>query len=336
MSQVGTIKGYHDGSTYSLADIYDEKTFDVEIGALKVGDSVTGCKTQRTVWFDLDANPTTGIMFADENFPTRKPTLHTNSTTTVSPLPYITTENTAFGGYGLRLDNSHFFHTETSTSSGVYAYKKVGTVAYYMPVHTFECWLYVDTSAAESDTFYFFTYGFQYKLDGHATGGDYRTLKYTPDAVTLSNGATLSRSILDKPFHFAEVLGYGETQRCYINGELVFQGTTAPTATYTSYSTYWHCIGARTTYLGSGTSQYKVTNYKFTGVISEYRCSIGARYHENFTPQSFKPKVIPATANMLIRHNGANCYIPMTTDKSNTSTPCLAVRHGKTNYYAIK
>ena len=60
MSQVGSIKQYHNGSTYSLADIYDEKTFDVEIGALKVGDSVTGCKTVRTVWFDLDANPTTG------------------------------------------------------------------------------------------------------------------------------------------------------------------------------------------------------------------------------------------------------------------------------------
>ena len=121
MSQVGTIKGYHDGSTYSLADIYDEKTFDVEIGATKVGDSDGSCKTIRTVWFDLDANSTTGIMFADDYYPTRKPALHTSSSTTVSPLSYITTENTAFGGYGLRLDNSHFFHTQASANNGMYA-----------------------------------------------------------------------------------------------------------------------------------------------------------------------------------------------------------------------
>ena len=31
MSQVGTIKGYHDGATYSLADIYDEKLTEYNI-----------------------------------------------------------------------------------------------------------------------------------------------------------------------------------------------------------------------------------------------------------------------------------------------------------------
>ena len=336
MSQVGTIKGYHDGSTYSLADIYDEKTFDVEIGATKVGDSDGSCKTIRTVWFDLDANSTTGIMFADDYYPTRKPALHTSSSTTVSPLSYITTENTAFGGYGLRLDNSHFFHTQASANNGMYATTKSGTASYYAPVHTVEFWMYVDTSTAESDTFTIFTYGRQYKASsGGATGGSYWTLTYTPDSVT-SNSVTLSRSILDKPFHYARVFGYGQKDSCYINGELVYQGTNTSTVTYTAYSTYWYCFGARATYASGQTGNYKVTNYKFTGVISEYRYSIGARYHENFTPQSFKPKVIPVTANMLIRHNNANRYVPLTTDKSLTSTPCLAIRHNNTNYYAIK
>lgn len=45
---------------------------------------------------------------------------------------------------------------------------------------------------------------------------------------------------------------------------------------------------------------------------------------------------VAADGYLLIRHNSANFYIPLTTDAANTTKPHLVTRHGSTNYYAIK
>ena len=83
-------------------------------------------------------------------------------------------------------------------------------------------------------------------------------------------------------------------------------------------------IGAYRSY-NTSTKKYGTSNFAYISV-TDFKASLLSPVYQK----------ISVPGNMLIRHNGANCYVPLTTDKSLTSTPCLAVRHGNTNYYAIK
>lgn len=82
-------------------------------------------------------------------------------------------------------------------------------------------------------------------------------------------------------------------------------------------------------------------NIPFQGYIDEVRIVLGAAlWTSNFTPPTSaytKTSGLTAVnANMMIRHNSANGYIPLTTDAAQTTKPYLVTRHGSTNYYAIK
>ena len=119
--------------------------------------------------------------------------------------------------------------------------------------------------------------------------------------------------------------------RCFSNGTKTYE------------TTFAHSIENKTR-VCIGNSQAAFRNsgaVGLTGYMDEFRVVVGkAIWTANFTPPTSTHTVLDdafnVNGNMLIRHNNANCYIPLTSNKANTSTPCLAVRHGSTNYYAIK
>lgn len=68
-----------------------------------------------------------------------------------------------------------------------------------------------------------------------------------------------------------------------------------------------------------------------------FRISNIARWTEDFTPpSSLDDYLVDVDKNIMLRHDDANRYIPMTADLSKNNKPCLSLRHEGTNYFAIK
>lgn len=90
--------------------------------------------------------------------------------------------------------------------------------------------------------------------------------------------------------------------------------------------------------LGAG---YADGQYRGTCYVDEFRIVIGkAMWTADFTPptSAYTTTTGASTvnANMMIRHNNANCYIPLTTNTAHTTAPYIAIRHGNANYYTVK
>ena len=337
MSQIGTIKQYHNGSTYSLAGIYNDKAAELEFDTLSNSGLPDGCITAKVVYFDAE----TGIMsswYKGEVSNLSTAFYINGKRNDATAIDFITSEN------ALNFDKSQKTYLRTAAN--------ISPVINSKSTWTIECWYCVNTSA-ESDTGLIFSTGRSAKTvnDGNTDARTYSysvlnfSYSYTPTTAEIFFGTSrpsgwtyvreLDRSVFNSPFHMAIVgCESGQHNRIYINGQLYcYQNTTA--STFPVYNIEMMMFGVGVKY-NSSSYVFSVTTTYYNGALSSFRLTFGARYHENFTPQSFEPKVIPVNANMLIRHNGANCYIPMTSNKSYTTTPCLAVRHGSTNYYAIK
>ena len=120
--------------------------------------------------------------------------------------------------------------------------------------------------------------------------------------------------------------------RCFSNGTKTYE------------TTFAYSIENKTkVYIGNtqADSSNNLSTYSLPGCIDEFRVVVGkAMWTANFTPPSspyaLTTGAVAVNGNLRIRHNNANCYVPLTNNKSNTATPCLAVRHGSTNFYSIK
>lgn len=154
----------------------------------------------------------------------------------------------------------------------------------------------------------------------------YATYKY---AHFVFNGVECHNGIsLNTWHHFAWVYEHGKALgKCYLDGKAgtkYYSGTLAPKA-------YTFSIGT-----GFITGQYKGI-----GFIDELRFVVGkAMWTADFMPptSAYTTTMGASTvnANMMIRHNGANCYIPLTTNAAHTTAPYIAIRHGNANYYTVK
>ena len=143
------------------------------------------------------------------------------------------------------------------------------------------------------------------------------------------NGKELHNPVsLDTWHHFAWVYEHGKAMgKCYLDGAAgtkYYSGTLAPKA-------YTFSIGAG----------YSDGQYKGIGFVDEFRVVNGkAMWTADFTPptSAYTTTTGASTvnANMMIRHNNADCYIPLTTNAAHTTAPYIAIRHGSTNYFTVK
>lgn len=325
MSQVGTIKGYHDGATYSLANIYDENLAQYnEASTVFVFhfDTSEGCIDEANLW--NDSGSSVSIICATVNdsktyYPTRSgyTSLKTFDDLKTAILPFVTSENAKFD-YALQF---------SSSSAKRFEFDFSGYQRYYFGaggVFTFEMWhSFPPTLSRDTGLLWRIFIGNNYigkSLLTHDVNYSYA------DNIPKILGVELPANTFNAPFHLAEVLSnYGKTINTFVNGSLIKTSTSTHSTASSSF------IQISRIYIGNALG--------FEGALSELRLSKSTqpRYTNNFSvPTEPFSATIPVQGNMLIRHNGANSYIPLTSNKSNTSTPCLAVRHRNTNYYAIK
>ena len=363
MSQVGTIKGYHDGASYNLADIYDEKMTEYNISA----------GTSARDIFEISFNTTSGIAasYASDFISSgvvavyHSATFVASTSSTSKPatniIQYLSSEHSA-SGYALncatsvkrhaRLVNDVTIMPLTKDSSGNY-------VAKPFPSYELDGWFFIDTSSSASTTQIQPLCGCWLGLGtssaisyGYTIGHRQPYYSYTassavihPFNTRLSNSykicdnltyvRDLDRSVFNAPFHLKIQWFHPKDNPlyrmlCYVNGELYAYSPITENDRTQLEGDYYQCALSHITVGGAYTFDASSKSWKYSYAINDIHVT-------NFKVSLLEPiyTKVPVK-NMLIRHNGSNCYIPLTTNKANTSTPCLAVRHGSTNYYAIK
>ncbi len=366
MSQVGTIKGYHDGATYSLANVYDEKLTEVNILA------GTSAKELVSVSFNTD----TGLnYFVDSdigalpfNFYQSNTIIASASNETRSKqiIPYLSADHAAAGvALNLSLSPKRYvvIGTEsapiqliplTKDSSGNY-------VKSIRPSFEYDGWFFINTAVYPSQqrlhayraTFCYAALQIAYNSTTYSTPsgntalveeGDFPQFWFNSETAIITpctaeyaskTGVTsatnypnftfvreLDRSVFDRPFHltvqwFNSIDNPEYIMLCFVDDQLYSYIPRTPDDVDKEYYGY----KIRGLYLGTTRTKGNCENLS----VTNFKFSILSPVYQKITP-----------SNLPIRHNGAKCYIPLTTNKSNTSAPCLAVRHGSTNYYAIK
>lgn len=381
MSQVGTIKGYHDGASYNLADIYDEKLVEYNILAGEVTGEVFLIDFNRDNIGSLEGtNTSTGNlvhMYSGVTYQ-NNPDVLTNTKLFVSfyksasgmnnrrtaiamtdsssypiknIIPYVKGTNAAVG-VALQIGSGAKNLLELGKFNWIPAFQNTdGTYSMSrLPSFEFSGSVFIDFAG---NSYYWkpiFSVGLEYSNSPTSTNKVYANFcfcGYTPPysekkLLSISNIYLdlLSReeenviyvrdidpSTFDSPFHFRlQFFNYDDNPKCsvmcFVNDELYFYKPNNTTSLYSYYA--WSNIFFGALCYGGNV---KTFTFHCSQALTNFKVSL-------LTPMIYQ--TVPVTSNLLIRHNGANCYVPLTTDKSLTSTPCLAVRHNNTNYYSIK
>lgn len=365
MAQTGTIYGYHDGNTYSLANIYDEKLSEYNILA----------GTSAREIFSLGFNTTSGIVasYAADLIPSGAVAVYHTTTLVASTanaskpatniIPYLSTEHAAYG-YALNCANSvrrNAMMTEevtliplTKDSSGNYIKRPY-------PSYELEGWFFINTSSKSAVTSIAALCGCGLGLDSNASSIYYghnlirRQPYYTYTASTavihpfntrtsgsekvcdnLTYVRDLDRSVFDSPFHlkiqwFHPKDNPAYRMFCYVNNELYAYSPITENDRTQLEDDYYRCAFSHISVGGCYVFDASSKTWKYSPAVNDV-------YVTNFKVSLLESAYtqIPVPANMLIRHADANHYIPLTTDAANTSAPYIAVRHGNTNFYTIK
>ena len=333
MSQVGTIKQYHDGVTYSLADVYDEKLSTVE----KTDGSTVDIN------FSMQFDTTTGLIFSGNAieadyiwYCTATSATACSGVNPASFIEYVSDENAA-SEFAFQIQKKLKGSIRIGNASHYITLLPAATFTSPVPTYTFEGDFFVDASKG--------TYCLLYTAVARLGINSYQTDSsafsavrciYNSSQTALSPSYTgaasenniycfnIDKTFFDSPFHLRAVYNPNteHSVEIYLNGELYMY--VLRQTIYKFYLYYFEriVIGAGVSTDGSTVS---ASSTFFNIALSDFKF---------YTSPAVIP--IPVQGNMLIRHNGANCYIPLTTNKANTSTPCLAVRHGNNNFYAIK
>ena len=360
MSQVGTIKGYHDGATYSLANIYDEKLVEYNILAGTTEREILSVSFDSTVGIvanvDSDIVTQSNIMFYNNSTSTAVATTANTNRPAANIIPYLSTEHAA-SGYALDLNysssNKQFLKIVLNSSKfNMVSMIKDSSNAYILqnlPSYAFEGCFFVDTSESAEVAFNSYKHlWFFHMLHKNSASASYsRELPfaghyaYTADTAKIyptyysdhidqfTYVRELDRSVFERPFkyrleYFSQADNPQYSYIGYVNDQLYFYRP------HYSVSQYVHCyfepfyIGVKI--VNSSGQPSLNTGYPIRLSLTNFKFSLLSPVYQK----------VSVPANMLIRHNNANYYVPLTTNKTNTSTPCLAVRHGNTNYYAIK
>lgn len=378
MPQVGTIKGYHGGATYSLANVYDEKLTEINILA------GTSAKELVSISFNTDTGVDyyfdSDMLVSNSNI---KMALYQSGTSvtvvasisSATPdsgkkiIPYLSNEHAvSSSGYAFNHVSSRWlvigqqpnsYTTQLSTTPKTFVLVPQTQNPSISPSHETEGWFFVDTSSIKKSnkTYqprFLWSIPVTYRKS-NASSTSYGNV-YTPVPSYDLNAGTaasfqmygdantalytyvreLPSNFFSEPFHlrvqwFNPVDNPKYVYLAFVNGELLFYKkrpeNLANDESATQYDFYyWDNIVmcAHSSY-STSTKKYGFLT-RYSGIhVSSFRASLLSPVYQKITP-----------SNLPIRHNNAKCYIPLTTDKSNTSAPCLAVRHGSTNYYAVK
>lgn len=323
MAQTGTIYGYHDGATYSLANIYDERLSEYnEQNTLYLFhfDGTEGCIDVGNLW-NSRSNLRINLIYNNANHFYTSNSADTNNLANLKTdmVNFISTENAKFD-YALQFNKTNK-NSLLFSQNGIFGFYDYGNA------FTIEMWVAIQpTLSSETGRLY------SVKI-ANASSGQSLLTHIVNYAYSNSNNIVVPK-ILDvelpsetfnAPFHFAEVISnYGRDIKTFVNGSLIKTSTS-------SHST------ANAVYIYLGTIQISDKSVPGNVTLSELRFSKGSWYTDNFSvPTAPLTATLPVPANMLIRHNAANHYIPLTTSTANTSAPYIAVRHGNTNFYTLK
>lgn len=382
MAQTGTIYGYHDGNTYSLANIYDEKLNEYNILAGTSAKNIISVsfntETGVDYYFDSDAFTDTSSSSARARVAfIQSSTGIAFSASATKPItkiiPYLSNEHIA--EWALKFNGSTQYFVIGQQASYSLNYANTATPVTWIliplakdaggnyinavhPSYEVEGVVFVDTSKYNKSYYRNSVYTNLRPLysipathNVNGTTSHFRENILAP-SYDLTNDDTpasfyiyadvhdenytyvreLDHNFFDEPFHFRlqffnSIDNPNYVYLCYINGELLFYKKRPANFEETLYRYYcWDHI------VIGGYSQY-VNNTKHYGI----------NHFENLHVQNFKVSLLSPVyqkvnipSNMLIRHNDANHYIPLTTSAANTSVPYIAVRHGNTNFYTIK
>ena len=331
MAKVGDLKAYHDGTSYSVAELYDEEISELT----KTADE----NTRMALHFDTDS------LIIEECGLNVK--YYSNSkvvTDTEILASFISDEHAKFD-YSLEFQRSNANYasiTDKSNSGGSF---------------TAEGWFYVDTSTATTDT------GIIFALARHiqiAAGAGLTTTSVTSASYTYNESGNMIRygflatagditlpvGTFDQPFHLAFVYKSNVAGYVFFNGVLY---DTISSKKYSSNTAYTNFSVQNATakwtyyYLGTNISWSFKTGVslfgnKFNGSISEFKITKDVLYTEEFTPPN-KSSVwaeIPIAGNVALKTASGTVYAPLSSDVAYKSPPCLNVRHNGVNYFTVK
>ena len=368
MAQTGTIYGYHDGNTYSLANIYDEKLNEYNILAGTSAREIVSVSfnTETGVDYYFDSDVATNGAYIDFM---QSSTLLASTATTSKPISKITTylsANHAAAGYDYALNCTKSTKRYLMIGAANYPLELIpltkdasgNYVKSILPSYEYDGWFFIDTSTystggatyshrrafcyaslqiASNSTTY--GNGDSVALDCPNFWFDSATAKISPVYIGTENKEYVSvrypnfkwvreldRSVFDRPFHlkvqwFNSIDNPDYIMLCFVDDALYCYIPRTPDDVEQEYYGY----KIKGLYLSTRLSNNAITNPNDLHVSSFKMSLLNATYQKITVP-----------ANMLIRHNAANHYIPLTTSTANTSAPYLAVRHGNTNFYTIK
>ncbi len=309
MTKVGDLKAYHDGASYSVAELYDEKfpsTISVDSDTLVA------------VHFD----PQNGII--DECGNTWEVY---DSDNTVIP-PVITTKGAKFD-FALELQPRQSL---ICNNRFTILYSQGGTFGgwFYTPIFEFQSsprkgrvafgGLIRMTSSSMS---YSFLAQYQWMGSQYATSADYtmycQVLSGLNGSKTGKIGYTALKNIFDEPVHWLCTQGSGVRGglTLKINDGAFSCGASQTVDHKSNFLIDKICIQAP----ANGNGVY-VSEFKLSRRIEPY--------------SSFSEPIIKKTSHIAFKSASGTLYAPLSSDATYKTPPCLNVRHNGKNYFAIK
>ena len=331
MAKVGDLKAYHDGTSYSVAELYDEEVSTIQKSSIE--------NARGAVHFDTDIGVVLEVK--TKNSSTLAPKFYKNGSAVADVTPYVTADHAKFD-YALKFNASEKNYLASTNFSAQ------GGKGY-----TMEGWFYVDTTA-DSDTGTLFSYSTN-------SGSNPQAIRKVSYSYTKENGVVkpklnnveVDEGTFDAPFHIAHIWrGNAVGHVNYCNGKH-FQTQAA------SGSGYWASTGSTVSgaYIGvdqkstrSNVGNYytvSITTPYFTGYCSEFKVTNAAVYGAistspyyvtTFTPptKSVVWGKIPVEGNVGLKTASGIVYAPLSSDVTYKSPPCLNVRHNGANYFTVK
>ena len=299
MAKVGSIKTYHDGAAYDVADIFDQKqnsytktSFDTTDATVLLYPKPPDQLIEVCGNIVLAARPSDTDLVTTEHAKFDY-AFHTtyNYATTSRPFVFGTTDFTIDGWYYLDLNVANNFTTFFSfcADNTLNASRKVLSCAYNKNTKKFQM------------------------QHGRA------------DSVQLYTNE-FSDELFNSPFHlavaFTKTTTNGVRRRLFVNGELAVSDNAS--------NSYMNFTGLINCMIGGSSSGSVLGLY-----TSMWRYSKIARWTENFTPPSdvFQSINTSIVGDIPIRHNNQTYYAPLVTANN---PPCIAVRHNNQTYYTLK
>lgn len=371
MSQTGTIYGCHDGNTYTLANVYDERLNEynsIETG--EAGDDVFAISFNRNQGYSysLDAEKNIAqIVDSGVNYVVNL-NIITNTTYPISFYKNATELNSRT--LLARINNNSYpikniiQYVKTTNAAEGFALQMAAGSKHLLEIKPFRWIQPVQNSDETYSTFELPSYEYSGRIFLEANGLNpiFSSLHRFSTNTSISSFSRVYNSF----FYYSTTGRLGiKTNYSALSTEFDSNLVYVRELDSSTFDSPFHfrlqrfnsadskyvykCFINGELYfytLRTGTSSYSFYDWEDVWLGAFTYTSIKAtkfNYHSNLAITDFKVSLlspvyqkITVPANMLIRHADANHYVPLTADAANTTAPYIAVRHGNTNFYTLK